>query len=314
MTHVLSRPLPHRADRPFLTDGGLETWLIFHKGIALRAFAAFELIENADGRAVLREYFEPFLQTAAAAGMGFVLDTPTWRASPDWGRELGYDRDRLAALHRAAVDFLVALRAAQPNAVDVLINGVIGPRGDGYDAGHIMSVPEAEAYHRFQIDQFAHSRADMVSAITMTNVSEAVGIVRAAREADIPAVISFTVETDGRLPSGQPLGAAIEEVDRRTMAAPAYYMVNCAHPDHFSDMLQPGAPWLGRIRGVRANASRQSHAELDAAESLDAGDPVELGTLYGRLARALPGLAVAGGCCGTDHRHVQQMCAVLRDA
>jgi homocysteine S-methyltransferase len=168
-----------------------------------------------------------------------------------------------------------------------------------------MSVEDAALYHATQIGTFASTSVDLVTALTMTYVAEAIGIVRAARQSGLPVVIGFTVETDGRLPSGQPLRQAIEQVDAETDGATAYFMINCAHPSHFYDVLEPGAAWTDRVRGLRANASRMSHAELDEAEELDAGDPEELANEYVALRERLPQLTVLGGCCGTDHRHVE---------
>jgi S-methylmethionine-dependent homocysteine/selenocysteine methylase len=193
-----------------------------------------------------------------------------------------------------------------------VISGCIGPQSDGYAPTTTMTAHESEAYHGVQIRTVAGTAADLVTALTMTYADEATGIVRAARAAGLPAVISFTVETDGRLPSGQTLGDAIEEVDGATDSAAAYFMVNCAHPTHFVDVLDDGAPWTERIRGLRANASTKSHAELDEAEELDSGDPADLAARHAELARKLPSLSVIGGCCGTDHRHVMAICdAVL---
>ena len=299
--------LPHQSDTLFLTDAGLETWLVFQKGIELREFAAFELLATKEGRAALREYFVPFLRMAADSQAGFVLDTPTWRANPDWAAKLGLSAKDVAEVNRNAVAFADALRWDAPNADAILINGVIGPRGDGYDPGTLMTPKEAEEYHTLQVDTLAHTRADMLSAVTMTNAPEAIGIARAAGEADIPCVVSFTVETDGTLPSGQALADAIAETDGSGPARPAYYMINCAHPDHFRAMLEEAGDWKDRIQGVRANASRMSHAELDQAEELDDGNPAELGHLCTDLTRLLPRLNVFGGCCGTDHRHIHQM-------
>jgi S-methylmethionine-dependent homocysteine/selenocysteine methylase len=302
----MAHTLPQLAgDRVFLTDGGLETTLVFHHGIDLPAFAAFPLLDTDDGRAALRDYFAPYLATAREQGAGFVLDTATWRANPDWAAELGYDAAALDRICRDAVAFALAQRDEAGGApAPILVNGVAGPRGDGYVAGTAMAAGAAEAYHAPQIAAFAAAGADMVSAITMTYAEEAVGIARAAAAAGVPAVISFTVETDGRLPSGQPLGDAIEQVDAETLGGPAYYMVNCAHPSHFADVLAGGGAWRDRIAGLRANASAKSHAELDAAEELDAGDPVALGGDYAALRPVLPNVTVLGGCCGTDARHV----------
>jgi len=232
----------------------------------------------------------------------------TWRANPDWGRRLGYSADDLDAANRAAVALAEEIRAVREDEeTPIVINGVVGPRGDGYDPAELMSAEEAEAYHAAQIATFADTAADMVGAITMTHADEAIGIARAASAADIPVAISFTLETDGRLPSGQTLPQAIDQVDAETDGAPVYFMINCAHPTHFAHVLDDDGAWRDRIGGLRANASRKSHAELDAADELDEGDPVDLGAQHRALRDRLPSLKVLGGCCGTDHRHVEQI-------
>jgi homocysteine S-methyltransferase len=197
------------------------------------------------------------------------------------------------------------------------ISGNIGPRGDGYDPGLLMTPQEAEDYHGGQVAVLAETAADYVSAFTITNTPEATGIVRAARRAKMPAVISFTLETDGKLPTGQFLKDAIAEVDAATAAYAAYFMINCAHPTHFDSALEKDAAWVKRIRGIRANASCRSHAELDAATDLDAGDPDALGRQYADLLQRHPHLTVLGGCCGTDLRHVEaisQRCCAAQAA
>ena len=300
--------LPQLGRVPFLTDGGIETTLIFHDGHELPYFAAYDLLTRDGGDEALRGYFEPYVRIALDRGVGIVLETATWRASPDWAERLGHSPERLADLNRRAVALLDELRDEhETELTPIVVSGCLGPRGDGYVVGDAMTAEEAEAYHSTQIGTFAETAADLVTAITMTYADEAVGIVRAARAAGLPVVISFTVETDGRLPSGQPLREAIEEVDAHTDAAAAYFMVNCAHPSHFYDVLEPGAAWTDRIRGLRANASRLSHAELDEAEELDTGDPEELANEYVALRERLRWLTVLGGCCGTDHRHVDAM-------
>ena len=297
--------LPQLEHTLFLTDGGLETTLIFHDGHDLPHFAAYDLLTRDGGEDALRRYFEPYVHIALARGVGIVLDTPTWRANPDWAALLGHSGEELEALNRRAVELLLQLRDDhETESTPIVVSGCVGPRGDGYVVEESMSAEAAASYHGAQIRTFAEAGADLVSALTMTYADEAVGIVRAARAAALPVVISFTVETDGRLPSGQPLGEAIDEVDAASDEAAAYFMVNCAHPSHFYEVLEPGSRWTGRIRGVRANASRMSHAELDEAEELDMGDPEELAHEYLALRERLPSLAVLGGCCGTDHRHV----------
>jgi homocysteine S-methyltransferase len=184
----------------------------------------------------------------------------------------------------------------------------VGPRGDGYRPDDLMTVEEAQAYHAPEIEAFRAAGTDLVSAITMNYAEEAIGIAKAARAAGLPVVISFTVETDGRLATGETLQAAIERTEAATGGAPAYYMINCAHPVHFEQVLTDDAPWMSRIRGVRANASQKSHAELDEAVELDPGDPADLGRRYHDLRQRLKNLSVLGGCCGTDHRHIAAMC------
>lgn len=298
--------LPQLGGRVFLSDGGLETTLIFQEGWDLPMFEAFTLLDTARGRAALRAYFDRYIPLAIDQGAGFVLETPTWRANPDWGAKLGYDRDRLAKANRDAIDLMREIRDAYETVqTPIVISGCIGPRGDGYDPDIVMSADAAEAYHRWQIGVLKDAGADHVSAYTLTNINEAAGIARAAQKADCPCVISFTLETDGRLPTGETLPEAITVVDAETGHAPAYYMINCAHPTHFDTILQEGAAWMQRLRGVRANSSRRSHAELDNSSELDSGNPQELGEQYADLRRRFPHMNVLGGCCGTDHRHVE---------
>jgi S-methylmethionine-dependent homocysteine/selenocysteine methylase len=285
-----------------ITDGGMETTLIFKQGLDLPHFAAFVLMDEPEGLEALRAYYRTYIEIAQKHGVGIVLDTPTWRANADWGEKLGYGAEALADVNRRAVELLEELRTPA-----VEISGCVGPRGDGYQVGTEMTAEEAERYHAPQVETFAETSANLVSALTLTYAAEAIGIVLAAR--DVPIVISFTVETDGRLPSGQALGEAIEEVDRATDGAAAYFMVNCAHPTHFVEVLE--GPWLERLQGVRANASQKSHAELDEAEELDEGDPAELAERYRELRERLPRLSVVGGCCGTNHRHIEAVCAAV---
>ena len=307
--------LPQLDGGLFLSDGGLETTLIYHDGFDLPMFAAFVLLESERGRAALRAYYDRYAEVAAKHGTGFILESPTWRASPDWWQKLGYDRGRLARANRAAIAMMHDIRDARAKAqTPLVVSGNIGPRGDGYDPGALMSPWEAEAFHAWQIGVFADAGADLVSAVTLTNVNEAIGVTRAAEAAGMPCVISFTVETDGKLPTGESLAVAITSVDRETNAGPAYYMINCAHPDHFRDALDQDSGWMKRVRGLRANASRKSHAELDNSTALDAGDPHELGELYAELLTRFPLINVLGGCCGTDHRHVACISASCRGA
>lgn len=292
----------------FIGDGGLETTMIFEEGFELPEFASFTLLRDEAGRAALRRYYESFLAIAADHGTGFTCDPPTWRASERWGEKLGYSRAEIADLNREAVAFVREVCDRSAGEVPVAIVGTIGPHGDGYHPDSFLSAAEAEDYHARQVAVFAAEGVDMVAAMTITYVEEGVGVVRAAAAAGVPVVISFTVETDGRLPSGEPLREAVERLDDETGGAATYQMVNCAHPTHFAAELGGGEPWLSRIGGIRANASRRSHAELDEATELDSGDPAELGSEYAAMVPGLPNLRVVGGCCGTDQRHVAAIC------
>lgn len=304
----------YRADLPqlkpglFVSDGGMETTLIFHEGVDLPHFASFVLLDSEEGRARLRAYYERYLAIARRHGRGLMLDSPTWRANRDWGAKIGYDAAGLERINEASIALLDELRLAwQMAQTPIVVAGVIGPRGDGYAEGR-MSATEAEDYHAPQIASFAKTAADMVAAYTLNYVEEAIGIARAARALAMPCSISFTVETDGKLIGGRSLRDAVETVDRETDAAPAYYMINCAHPTHFEQALSTDAPWMNRLLGIKANASTKSHAELDESETLDSGDPIDLGRRYRRLRETYPGLRILGGCCGTDDRHVAAIC------
>lgn len=307
--------LPQLDGGLFLTDGGIETTLIFLDRLELPHFAAFHLLQDEKGTDALRRYYARYANIARSNGVGFILESPTWRASSDWGRKLGYSGAALAEANRKSIELMQELRSEfQSERLPVVVSGCVGPRGDGYDPGTVMSADEAQAYHAEQIGVFARTDADMVTAITMTNSSEAIGLTRAALASGLPVAISFTLETDGRLPTGQNLQEAIAEVDTATDKRPAYYMINCAHPTHFEATLAGKGAWIHRIRGIRANASRRSHTELNEAPDLDDGDPVELGAQYRALLGRHPHINVLGGCCGTDHRHVEQICGACKPA
>jgi homocysteine S-methyltransferase len=288
-----------------LTDGGIETFLLFHEGFDLPCFASFPLLEDERGREAMRAYFERFIEIADRHGVPFVLDTATWRANPDWGAQLGYDSDALAAANRDAVALARELAAGRD---DVIVNGVVGPRGDGYVPGEQMSADEAAAYHGWQVGVLGDAGVDRITAVTMTSPGEAVGVVRAAAERGLPVVAGFTVETDGRLPDGTSVAEAVERIDAATDGAADFFLINCAHPTHITPGLER-EPQLARIGGLRVNASALSHAELDEAEELDEGDPVLLARDNAALREALPNVRLIGGCCGTDHRHVAEMAA-----
>jgi homocysteine S-methyltransferase len=285
------------AGSAWVTDGGLETDLIFHRGFDLPDFASFPLVDDADGAGALASYVRDYAAVAAAAGVGVLVETPTWRANADWAAPLGYDA---AALVRVNRDAVALVRRALGGADPALVSGSVGPRGDGYRVGG-DDPDEAAAYHRPLVASLAAAGVDLVHAMTMTGAAEAIGVVRAARDVGVPVAISFTVETDGRLPDGRGLAATLDRLERD---APAdWYGVNCAHPSHLVPALD-GAAWQDRLTWFRPNASTLSHVELDELETLDEGDlDLLVGSTRG-VRTAVPSIAVLGGCCGTDVRHV----------
>ena len=297
--------LPQLNGGLFLTDGGLETTLIFHEDIDLPSFAAFPLLRDESGYAKIFKYYSTYADIAEKNKAGFILESCTWRASTGWGEILGYNQSDLELANTRAIELLEDIRSVyESDHSKMVISGCLGPRGDGYAIGNIMTAKEAEEYHKTQIETLSKTNADFITALTMNYTEEAIGITHAARTEGIPVVISFTVETDGRLPSGESLKSAIQKVDEETDNTPEYYMINCAHPTHFNDVLSDNEPWLNRIHGIRANASSKSHAELDEAEELDDGNPDQLGKQFNELRSVLSNLNVLGGCCGTDHRHI----------
>jgi len=300
--------LPQLTDQPFLTDGGLETTLIYHNGFELPEFAAFDLLKDENGITTLTDYYRRYTQIAKQNKVGFILESATWRSNPDWAIKLGYSSNELDQANEKAIEMLNDLRTEyEDQNTKIVISGCIGPRGDGYNPVGMMTSFQAEKYHQRQIDVFKTTAADLITAITMTYSDEAIGVTLAAKNANMPVVISFTLETDGKLPSGQSLKDAIEQVDKETGGYPVYFMINCAHPTHFAHIFEEQGNWVERIKGVRANASCKSHAELDESTELDAGNPVELSDQYVELKQKLPALNVLGGCCGTDHTHIQEI-------
>ncbi|MEM9257647.1 MAG: homocysteine S-methyltransferase family protein [Pseudomonadota bacterium] len=303
-THLHRNALPQLQRNDFLTDGGIETTLIFHEGFELPLFAAFTLLKSERGRQALNRYYGKYLALAEEHNTGFILESATWRASRVWGEPLGYSAQDLATANRQAIELLHGLREGFASEQPVVVSGCVGPMGDGYAPSEMLDAAQSADYHAEQIETFDTAGVDMVTAITMTHTGEALGIANACADRGLPLAISFTVELDGRLPSGQPLMDAIREVDGDACTPPAYYMINCAHPEHFMPVLQQRASAAARIYGMRCNASRMSHEELDNADTLDEGNPSELAELHAQVKDYLPNLRIFGGCCGTDDRHV----------
>jgi len=294
----------------FLAYVGMETDLIFNQGVDLPGFASYPLLKTTEGRELVKGYLQDLIALGTETGAGVILESPTWVANRDRGAALGYSSSELKKLNQDAIAMMATVRSESDHAPTV-ISANIGPREDAYAPEAQMNSDEAERYHSEQISALAETDVDVISGYTLAYPSEAIGMVRAARRFELPVVISFTVETDGRLPTGGSLEDAITEVDAATDSYAAYFMINCAHPEHFSAALED-APWMQRVKGIIANASRCSHAELDKAEVLDDGNPAELGVQLSDIRRRFPHIKVLGGCCGTDMRHMKQIMIASR--
>ncbi len=303
-------PISNLLDKStFLTDGGLETTLIFENELDLPHFAAFPLIEDPNGQQILSDYYIPYLELAKKYNTGFILESATYKANPETGYKLGYTQDELNQINQLSIMQLKGLKRRYMTDVNpVLISGCMGPGKDGYALDERMTVDEAKALHQHQVSAFKTAGADLVTAFTLNYVEEAIGIVNAARDVEIPVVISFTLETDGKLIDGTDLSDAIQQVDNATAAYAEYFMINCAHPTHFLAQIAGDEVCKQRVKAVRANASCKSHAELDESTELDPGDKDELAARYAELQESLPGIKVWGGCCGTDSTHLNTIC------
>ncbi len=306
MTHA-TPILPHQTDDIFLTDGGTETWLMYKRGFDLPEFSAFHLLNDIKATAAIREYYRTFANIALQLNTGFIFDSLTYRASRDWGQLLGYSDASLAEMNHRCLDLYREIAAKTGLAPKhTVISGCIGPKGDAYQKNEELTAEGAEEYHAVQIETFRNAGADIVTALTLNATDEAIGIARAAANAGLPSVISFTLEKDRNLRSGESLHQAIETVDAATDCAPAYYMINCSHPLDFGPALTTGS-WTERIRGLRANASTLDHGTLCQLGHLEEGNPDELAGQYRDLRTAFPKMNVFGGCCGTDFVHVEKI-------
>lgn len=287
-----------------LADGGIETALIERLGQELPEFAAFVLLDTESGREALREYYRPFLALAAERGLSIVLDTPTWRANPDWGAALGRDAEALERVNADAVALVRTLAEDADPAVEVTVNGCIGPRFDDFVAGERMTVEQARDYHSAQVAALAGAGVDRVTSVTTLDAAEGAGVVLAAQAARVPAAVSFTVGADGRLFDGSTLADAIAEVDAATGGAAVGFLVNCAHPSEVLRGMDAVAGGSDRIIGFRLNAAR--HGEDGPGDG-----PHEFAAGVAGLRSLAPNATVLGGCCGTDAPHIAAVADVV---
>lgn len=306
---------PRRDGLLYLTEGGTETEIIYRHGHGLREFAMFELMDRPAALADLGDMYRRYLDAAARHGFGALMAGFDYRASPDWGKKLGYSRAGLEEVQHRCIAFLRDAAAPYRQELpDVAICGCVGPRGDAYALNRTITAEEAEDYHSVQIATLKDCGVDLVWAATINNVPEAVGISRAAARAGLPLNLSFTLTETHRLRSGPSLREAIARTDAEAGAArPDSYGVNCSHPVEFEPALEPG-DWLRRIRSLRPNAARMEKVALCKLGHIEEGDPEELGREMGALARRLPAVDIWGGCCGTWDRHLDRIARQVRAA
>ncbi len=314
-TLASTNPLPQLTGKLCLTEGGIETYMQYKKGHAFRHFCLFDLMDRPEARADLRTYHEDLIKVALKHKVGAILDGVHYRTSRDWGELLGYSKQGLKEVVIQGIEFYKDLaRQYQTADSPMPVSGVVGPRGDAYKVGRIMSADEAEDYHAEQLETMKQAGADFATALTFSQVDEAIGVVRAAQAIDLPVVVSFALGAGGRLKTGVDLSDAIETVDEATGNGPVYFMINCTHPVDFAPAFKAPGPWVKRLCGLRPNASSLAHGVLCQLGHLEEGNPVELGQQMADMARRFSHITVWGGCCGTDAVHVDEIAKAVLSA
>jgi S-methylmethionine-dependent homocysteine/selenocysteine methylase len=288
--------LPQLSQELFLTDGGIEDTLILDRGIDLSHDAACDSDKDADRELALVRYFQDYASLARDYRVGLMLESPTWQANSDWGIKLGYSYRELKDINRRSISLLEKIRKDyETRKTKIVISGCVGTRKNSCHPSDLMTAIEAEEYHFPQVVTFADTEADLVTAAAMTDAEEAIGIVRAAQFMRMPVTVTFVVETDGKLPTGQTLGEAIARVDGETDQAPLYYGIHCQLTSHFTELFGCDMPWFERVRCIRA--AKPDNYSLE-----------ELGDRFRSLVRKHPHLNILGGCRGTDTHHVETIC------
>jgi S-methylmethionine-dependent homocysteine/selenocysteine methylase len=305
---------PHEEGRFYLTEGGTETELMYKHGFDLPHFAMFPLLDNPNALSKMKDMFRSYLDVAAKHKFCALMGGLDYRASPDWGELLGYSPASLSDANLQSIEFLREIASEYSSQIpQILIQGLIGPRGDAYERNETITENEAEDYHSVQLETLKKANVDSALAITFNNIPESVGVARAAAGIGVPLGISLTLDSNSKLHSGPSLAEAITTIDEETGESPAYYLINCSHPLEFEPAIEPGA-WIQRVRGVRPNASKMEKMALCKLGHLEDGDPVELGLLCGDLARRYPHMDIWGGCCGTWDNHLHEIAKNVKAA
>ncbi len=309
---VASPTPPIGTNEVFLTEGGIETEIMYRHGFELPEFSMLPLLDNPKAVAAIRSVLSQHLDVAAEFGLSFMLTGLDYRASPDWGAKLGYSPAGLADATIAAIDLLRDIAKNYENQIPrLLIGGILGPRGDAYSLNREITEASSEDYHAVQLETLKRAKVDFTCAMTFNNIAESVGAARAAATAGMPFSISLTLDGTSKLKSGPSLAEAITEIDAKTgNEAPDFYMINCSHPLEYEPALEAG-DWTKRLRGVRPNASKMDKLALCKLGHIEDGDPVELGAQLLSLSDRYPQLDIFGGCCGTGHNHLREIAKVL---
>lgn len=302
----------YRSGATFLTDGGIETRLIYEFGIDLPDFASFLALFDDRGRAALREIYRGYLAVAAEFRMPMLVGAPTWRAHPECLRRFGFAKaDDLRRVNAEAVAFLQDLRRETRTETLVHIAGVIGPRRDGYRAEDAPALDEARAYHEAQAQALAGLGVDLLYAPTFPSRDELAGVAQAMARTGLAYALAPVIDPKGRLLDGHSFAEAVRLVDESTDPKPLYFLAGCVHPSTFlaaaaegGDRTMPRMP--GRLAGIKANASPLPPEELDRLGHLDADAPAVLAQEI-LAARRRYGLRILGGCCGTNDRHIRAL-------
>ena len=275
-----------RSNRRFLAGGNLESALVRDYHVDLTHNAAFELLYSREGRQIMKHYHELYLQLAERYQLTYILETPTWRANRDWIYRLGYKTDETAIVNRHAVQFIRETEYA--NRCDVIISGSVGPRHDLFDPNNAMSPDESATYHSEQLSTFALMDVDIITARALNDNDEAIGVVKACRSLGVPIVISFKVDDQGNLPSGEALGKAITHVDQETHNYTTYFTLNCIGTDTLQHLSDGAGSWKGRLQGIQT-ITKSTYLDIT------------------KIKEHFPNLKVLGGC-GFDFTTLDDLC------
>ncbi|MCB8822139.1 homocysteine S-methyltransferase family protein [Microvirga rosea] len=301
----------------FLTDGGIETRLIYEFSLGLRDFASFPELFDSRGRAALRKVYTSYLDVAAQSGRPMLIGSPTWRAHPDGLRHAGFgEPDDLTRVNTEAVSFLRELRREMKLEKQVYIAGVIGPRGDGYRAEGAPQTEEAQHYHHAQARALADAGVDFLYAPTFASRTELIGVALAMAGTGCTYALAPVINGHGDLPDGSSLSEVISFIDATVQPRPLYYLTGCVHASTFSDAvadddrLQPLMP--KRLVGMKANASALPPEKLNDLDHVEGDEPAAFARGILNLHNKYS-LRILGGCCGTDAGHIRALAEGLAE-